>query len=126
MGEAQKTAAYIGVALVLGIVTVVTRPRMEDVGLAPMVNKPLFEKFTDPSKAARLEIVRYAEDVGEVHDFEVAKDPKTGLWSIPSHGNYPADAEDQMKEAATSLSGVTILDVATQDPQEHQLFGVVE
>lgn len=125
MGEAQKTAAFVGVALVLGVVAVISRPKQEIVGAAPMVGKPLFEKFSDPSKAASMEIVRYAEDVGEVHNFEVAKN-QSGAWTIPSHGNYPADAQDQMKEAATSLIGVTVLDVASEDSQDHQLYGVVE
>jgi hypothetical protein len=125
MNETQKTVTYIGIALVLGIVTVLARPRQEPVSLPGIVGKQLFEKFTDPTKAAGLEVVRYVEDVGEVHTFEVAKSP-TGLWSIPSHGNYPADAQDQMKEAASSLSDLTVFGVASQKPEDHQMYGVIE
>ena len=126
MGETQKTVAYIGIALVLGLVAVVARPRQEATTKKDIVDKPLFEKLADPMKAAGLEVVRYVEDVGEVHTFEVAKNPTTGLWSIPSHGNYPADAQDQMKDAASSLSGLTVLDIASENQQDQQLYGVVE
>src|SRR5688572_14432472 len=126
MRETQKTVIYIGIALVLGIVTVLARPRQEPVRGPAIVGKELFDKFTDPTKAAGLQVVRYVEDVGEVHTFEVTKNPTTGLWSIPSHGNYPADAQDQMKDAASSLSGLTVLDVASENQQDHQLYGVIE
>lgn len=126
MRENGKTVAYIGVALCLGVVTILARPKQETLRAPTIVGKPLFDKFTDATKAASLEVVRYAEDVGEVHTFEVAKNASNGLWSIPSHGNYPADAQNQMKEAASSLVGLTVLGVASEDQRDHELFGVIE
>ena len=36
-----------------------------------------------------------------------------GLWLIPSSSNYPADAEAQMRDAATALIDVQVLGIAT-------------
>ncbi len=47
-------------------------------------------------------------------------------WSIPSHENYPADAKDQLAEAAASLIGLKVLEVVTDRPGDHPLYGVVE
>ena len=47
-------------------------------------------------------------------------------WSIPSHDNYPADAKEQLAEAATALLGLKILDVAGDNPGDHEQFGVVD
>ncbi len=56
----------------------------------------------------------------------MARDPKTGLWSIPSSSNYPADAETQMRDAATSLIDLQVLDIVSQNANDHQTYGVVE
>ena len=75
----------------------------------------LFEKLDDPAQAASLEILRYNEELGEIHEFKVAKNGKTGLWTIPSHSDYPADAEDRIRDVATSLVGLKVLGVVTED-----------
>lgn len=125
MSENGKTLTFVGVALALVVVSVLARPKVEAPAVSLRIGKPLFEKFTDANKAASLKIVKYAEDLGEVTSFEVAKS-NTGLWTIPSHGNYPADAETQMKDAATSLIGLTVLGLASENPSDHMLYGVVE
>lgn len=125
MSENGRTLAYIGVALVLGVVAVVARPTQEPPPVQGIVGKSLFDKFTDPAKAASLEIVKYDEALGEVSTFKVAR-TSDGLWSIPSHSNYPADAETQMKDAAMLLVNLTVLGVATEDLADHEMFGVIE
>ena len=88
-----------------------------------MVGKPLFEEF-EPLKVASLEIVKYDEETGKETPFEVAR--LDGIWSIPSHDNYPADAKDQVTEAATSMMGLEVLSVASDNTADHKLYGVVD
>ena len=125
MTEALRTVTFVGIALVLGVVAYVFQPHRNDFEVNELVGNELFASFDDPAKAAGLEIVRYDADLGEIYDFEVSRN-KAGMWSIPSHSDYPADAEDQMRDAALCLVGLKVLGVATTDPSEHELFGVME
>ena len=83
----------------------------------------LFPDFSDPLSAASLEVFRYDEDTSTIRPFKVAK--VNGVWSIPSHSNYPADAREHMAEAATALLDIKILNVASTSPGDQELYGVV-
>ncbi|MHB8862379.1 MAG: DUF4340 domain-containing protein [Pirellulaceae bacterium] len=126
MSESVKTLIFAAVAVVAVLVTVFTYPKQEDFQPPQLQGKALFADFTDPGAAAKLSIVRFSEDLGQLTEFEVARDPKTGLWSIPSSSNYPADAEAQMRDAATSLIDLQVLGVASDDTKDHHVFGVIE
>jgi len=47
-------------------------------------------------------------------------------WSIPSHSDYPADADKQVANAATALMGLQILSVEGDTQADHEKFGVVD
>ncbi len=126
MNEAVKTLIYLGVAVVVALVAIFTYPTQEDFQPPDLVGKPLFADFSDPEVATELKIVKFDEDLGELSEFEVARDSTTGLWSIPSSSNYPADAETQMRDAATSLIDLQVLDIVSQNASDHQIYGVVE
>ena len=124
MQDGPKTLIFVAAAGVLSLTAWFSYPKPRQVNVKEGVGKELFA-FEDPGDAASLEIVRYLEDLGEIHTFKVAKNPQTGAWTIPSHSDYPADAEQQMRDAALSLIGIKALDVATEDPAEQVLYGVV-
>ena len=127
MNEGMKTAIFAGIAAFVGFVWLIARPTEQGDGVdIQAVGRVLFEKLDDPTQAASLEILRYNEDLGEIHEFKVAKNGKTGLWSIPSHSDYAADAETRIRDVATSLVGLKVLGVVTEDKTEHELFGVKE
>ena len=86
--------------------------------------KPLFPELTDASKAASLEIVSFDEDTATLAPFKVVK--SGGVWVLPSHQNYPADAKDQLAAAATELVERPIVDVISNSPGDHALYGVKE
>ncbi len=124
MSERKKTLMFDAVALVLLGLAVWTAwayspheaAQIEDVG------QEFFPEFKDPLEAARLEIVKYSD--GQVYRFEVAQ--KDGRWVIPSHYDYPADAEEQLAKAATALIGLKKLDKVSDDRRSHAEFGVIE
>ncbi len=130
MNEGKKTAIFAVVAITSLLAAFITRPQSattEKDQLREMVNKAVFEsKFTDPDKAASLEITTYDETLGTLKSFEVAKDKTTKLWKIPSHDDYPADAAEQVRDATTPLTDLKILAVVTSDRSEHGYYGVVE
>ena len=84
----------------------------------------LFEKLNDVAQAGSLEIVSYNEELAELSPFKVVK--TGGVWVLPAHDNYPADAREHLAAAATELIDMKSLDVVTDSPAEHETFGVIE
>ena len=130
MNETQKTGIFWGVAVVVALIAaIVSWPSSnnDDGGnIGSVIGTPLFSEFKDPLTAASLKIVTFNESQGELKNFEVRKDAESGLWTIPSKGGYPADAIEQMRDAANALVGLDVLDVPTDNPEDHAGMGVVE
>ncbi|MGB7325797.1 MAG: hypothetical protein WBD31_13060 [Rubripirellula sp.] len=126
MNEGKKTGLFWVAALAMAAVaTFVSWPR-EVVQTDNGAGQMLFEKFTDPLAAASMKIVTFDEAQGTLDTFEVRKDKETGQWTIPSREGYPADAIEQMKDAANALVGVKILDIQTSNAEDHNDLGVAE
>lgn len=126
MKEALKTALYVCVAIAIVLVAALTYPKQEDFQPPDLVGKPLFADFTDPSRAAEMRIIKYREEVAQWSEFELKRDDETGLWVIPSSGDYPADADAQMRDAATSFIDLRVLGVAARSARDHETYGVIE
>jgi hypothetical protein len=123
-----RTAAFLaaGVGLLAIGSWVNLRPalRSRDATSETAVGKPLFPDLSDASKAASLEIVSFDEDTATLSPFKVVK--SGGVWVLPSHQNYPADAKDQLAAAATELVDRPIVDLVSTSPGDHELYGVKE
>lgn len=79
--------------------------------------------FTDPLSARSLEVVGIDEASASYKAFKVEHDG--ARWVIPSHHNYPADAEQKMAEAASAFIGLAKEQVVSDSPSEHAAFGVL-
>jgi len=126
MNEGAKTGVFAAIAVLAGCVWWFAKPVEQGSNERDIVGQVLFEKLNDPAEAASLEILRYTEELGEIREFKVAKNGKTGLWTIPSHADYPADAETRIRDVATSMVGLKVLGVVTEAKTEHELLGVEE
>ena len=125
MNESLRTLIYVGVAGVVGLLAWINRPSaVSGTPIGELANQPLFPEFKDPLAASSLEIVQFDENSAALKTFKVNQEK--GLWVIPSHGDYPADAEQQIREAAGSLTNLTSIAVASTSAQDHELFGVIE
>ena len=124
MNESIRTLIYVGVAGVVSLLAWAWQPTIVEQDVRSNVGKQLFEKFKDPLAARSLKIVQFDEQSAALRTFEVAQ--KDGRWVIPSHGNYPADAENQLKDAASSLMNLEILAAASEATGDHELYGVLE
>ncbi|MDZ7617763.1 MAG: DUF4340 domain-containing protein [Patescibacteria group bacterium] len=129
MNENTKTFTFVVAAALIAVVAVVSRPRApQEVEEADARGKLLFEDF-QPLAATSLEIFDFDESRATVRPFKVAQAAgKDGSprWSIPSHDNYPADAQNQLADAATGMMGLTILDKVASSPGEHATYGVLD
>jgi len=122
--ETKKTLIYM---LVAGMALLVAwepwRPAPADVSVPERVGQKLFPTFTDPLAAKSLEIVTFDEETAAVRDFRVVQ--TNGVWSIPSHSGYPADAKEHMAQAATSLMDLTVLSLASSLQGAQKTYGVI-
>ena len=120
----RKTAVFLGAGLLLLALGWAVQPRFKPSTLKPAVERVLFPALTDAEKAASLEIIRYDDELATLYPFKVIK--SGGVWVLPSHQNYPADAKDQLAAAATELVDLKALDVVTERAADHEVYGVIE
>ncbi len=126
MNEGKKTGLFWVVAVATAAVAAfIAWPRtvVQTDGIAGQM---LFEKFVDPLAASSMKIVTFDEAQGTLDAFEIRKNKETGQWTIPSREGYPADAIQQMKDAANALVGIKILDIQTSNAEDHNDLGVGE
>lgn len=124
MNENTKTMIFVAAALaVLGIAWV-AHPRSAFEKPLELAGEKLFTEF-DPLDVTSLEVTRYDEATSTVRPFKVEQDSKR-KWLIPSHENYPTDAKDQLAEAATSLTNLTIVGIESENSGDHEQFGVID
>ena len=134
MNELNRTAIFVVIAVVLSVITYATMPSTDSQSLANMVGENLLPDFDDPLEATSLEVVKFDKETATANTFKVAKVGSS--WVIPSHNNYPADAEDQLADVAAEWIDLEVLGVAT-DPEEsgiqsddirglHKIYGVVD
>jgi hypothetical protein len=125
MTEGNKTLVYVGLAAFIGLIAYVTKPQPAGLKPSDTVGKPLFEAFNDPLKASSLEIVNFDPASGKQPELFRVTQNKDKTWSIPSHGDYPADAENQLRDAATAFVDLKPLGIASEVGDDHAQFGVL-
>jgi hypothetical protein len=125
MNESLRTLGFVLAGAAAALVAFFTRPVLEDRDVAEpdIVGKPLFPDFKDPLAARSLEIKQFDEATARVVSFSVAQQPN-GRWVIPSHGNYPADAQSQLRAVAELLSDLKCVGIASDSNTDHELYGV--
>ncbi len=124
MNELTKTLTFVGSAVVVSLVAFLMRPSVESTSTESLVGTMLFPAFTDPSELTGIKIVKFDEALSKLTTIQVEK--VNDRWVIPTHGNYPADAEKQLAEAAGGLIDIKVLDIASQETKDHAYYGVVE
>ena len=104
MSEFVKTGATLGAAAVLSVLAFTMKPGEVRLDLYSDQGEQFFADFGSSGEIAELEVTAFREESSDIYAFAVKRDEK-GVWRIPSHGNYPADATEQMGKAAAMLIG---------------------
>ena len=125
MNEMMKTGAIAGGAVVLAVIAASMGPREIKIDLFSDQGEVFFKDFGDPAAAAYLEVTEFNAEKAEARKFAVQRD-SAGRWTIPSHGNYPADAKDRMGKAAALLIGLKKEQCVSDRIEDHVAFGVVD
>jgi len=100
------------------------QPRYQGREVKPEAERILFPELTDVQRAASLEVVKYDEELATLQPFKVIQ--AGGVWVLPSHQNYPADAKDHLAAAATELVDLESLDIVSTSAADHETYGVIE
>ena len=124
MTEMTKTLIFGVTALVAAGLAIGTRTR--SVGVAPpeRIGQSMFPEFTDPLLAKSLKIVRFDAALANLSEIEVKQ--VNGIWTLPSHDGYPADAENRIRDAATPFVDLKIINVVSDNVGDYALYGVQE
>jgi len=122
MTQTIKTVIFSLAAVLVLVAAILSRPGLSSDSANSDIGQAFFADFTDPLAAVTLEVVKFDEALAQKTNFKVTQ--QSGLWAIPSHQNYPADAEGQMKAAASALVGLTKIAAVSGDKAEHESFGV--
>ncbi len=126
MNELAKTMTFVGVAAVMAAVAVGSHFMNRPTNSADfeLVGKPFFEEFNSASQAQSLEVVAMDPETARLKKFSVEN--QDGLWRIPSHSNYPAEAVERLATTATSVMGLERQSLAGRLVKEHERLGVVD
>jgi hypothetical protein len=123
MNETTKTLTFVAIAVLAVGGAYLFDSTAASVNVQQLVGQSLNADI-DLTAPRRLEIVKFDRQTASVRRFEVAE--VDGVWSIPSKENYPADATQQMAEAATCVMNREILRIAGETADQHEQFGVVD
>lgn len=124
MIETKRTMIYAGVAVVLAIVAFFMAPQRITPDAFVDQGEAFFPNFTDPNSAAELEVITFDQQAGAAKPFRVVNN--NGLWTIPSHHDYPADGRDRLAQTAAGVIGIKKDDYRTDNIAEHAALGVVD
>ncbi len=127
MRELTKTFLFVGVAAVLafGAAWASMRPDWSGPGVAfDDVGREFFPEFKDPLTATELEVIDFDSDTASAIPFKVML--KDGLWSIPSHHDYPADAKDRLARTAGAVMDLAKDTIRSDRAEDHETLGVID
>ena len=121
-----RTAGFVSFGILMCVAAVVTHYMTQPSNSKDfeLVGTEFFEDFTTASQAKSLEVAALDPDAGTVQEFSVAE--KDGLWRIPSHYDYPAEAADRLASTATSVMGIVRESLVGRLESDHERFGVVD
>ncbi len=126
MNELNKTLVFTGIAGAFVALAYFTSPQPSDLATKQSrMGQALFGTF-DPAAATGIEIVEIDNEAGEAKSLEIVK--TEGGWVIrrPGRPDYPANADNKVKDVSTILFDLRILDTASEATGEHADFGVLD
>jgi len=86
--------------------------------------QPFFPGFKDVMACKALEIIAYDETTATAKPFKV--EFRGRRWSLPSHFNYPADAQTRLTKTAAALMDLKKDTVRSDSTTDHPELGVVD
>lgn len=125
MNATSRTLAFVGVAAIAAVsamgIRYANRPAAVD-GFSD-VGQEFFAEFRDPLRATELSVLKFDADAKDPLSFLVKQNDK-GLWVIPSHHDYPAEAAQRLAKTAASLIGIRKVALQSRSKDDWARYGV--
>ncbi len=126
MKEATKTICFVVAAVaMLGAAiasNIANRPR--PVTDFETIGQPFYPDFVKTDEARSLVVSSLDELAVKRQTFEIKQED--GLWQIPSHEGYPAEAAERLADTSASLMGITRDSLVGRSVADHAKFGVID
>ena len=122
--ELRRTQTIAGAALLLTVLAAVSAPRNPEPGDFVDLGERFFPSFDDPEEALSLEVIEFDEATAEAIPFRVQNE--NGIWTIPSHHDYPADGKDRLAQTAAGMMLLEKDDFRSENVADHAALGVVD
>ncbi len=124
MTEGRRTSIFVLAAVLLVAAAWLAGPRSDTPDAVGERGQRFFPEFTDPNRAASLEVVEFDEQTSAARPFKVMN--REGRWTIPSHQDYPADGATRLSSIAAAVIALEKDDVASDNVSDHERFGVLD
>ena len=126
MNENSKTILFVIVAATAISLAYFTAPEARDPSAqGSKMGQALFESF-DPRSATGIEIVEVDEENIASKTLEVSQTERGWFIKRPGKADYPANADNQVKNVSSILFDLRIIDQAGEGAGEHAKFGVLD
>ena len=126
MNENSKTILFVIVAAAAISLAYFSAPEARDPSAqGSKMGQALFESF-DPRSATGIEIVEVDEENIASKTLEVSQTERGWFIKRPGKADYPANADNQVKNVSSILFDLRIIDQAGEGAGEHAKFGVLD
>ena len=124
MNELKTTILFGLTAAVLAAAVIVIDPGAATPEIFSDQGEVFYPNFTDPQAPKSIEVVDYDEETATARPLKV--EFAAGKWVIPSHYNYPADAENRLADTAAALMELHKDAIVSDRVEEHGEYGVID
>ena len=124
MNELKTTILFGVTAAVLATAAMVIDPGAATPDVFSDQGEAFYLDFTDPQAPKAIEVVDYDEATATARPLKV--EFAEGTWRVPSHFNYPADAEDRLANTAAALMELRKDAIVSDRVEEHGDYGVID
>ncbi len=124
MSELTKTLYFVLGAVVLSAAAVIVDPSGYKPDVFDDQGDVFFADFTDPQAPKTIEIIDYNQATATATPLQV--EFTDNKWVIPSHHNYPADAEQRLAQTAAALLELRKDRIVSDRMEDHAAYSVVD
>ena len=126
MNENKKTITFLVAAIAAVAIATLTSPTKRDPSAKPnLMGQALFASF-DPRAVTGIEIVEVDDEDIQSKSIEVTQTEKGWFIRRPGKADYPANEDNQLKDVASMLFDLRIIDQAGEGAGEHSKLGVLD